>query len=150
MDSIGLRRAISALLLLLAFPVGAATPPAEPYCKRLAFDEEVPPGLTGNYEILGKDGGSAGAYAGTLRIVAVDGRYVVTRTVEGRSVKGEAWVESCSPDEFQVLRVRYAAKPKAIELACYPRFDGDNFTRASCTSMDGRGLEAWFQSHDPS
>ena len=135
-------------MILLPACTVAAAPAAEPYCKRLPFDEEVPPGLIGKYEILGKDAESGKTYSGALEIVVAKGTYVLTRTVQGQTLKGEAWAEICSPDKFQVLRARYESKPKPIDLSCYLRFDGDNFTRASCTSFDGRGLEAWYQSHD--
>jgi hypothetical protein len=107
----------------------------------------MPPGLIGKYEIVGKDSETGRTYSGALEIAVVNGTFALTRTVQGRTLKGEAWTESCSPDKFQVLRARYESKPKAIDLSCYLRFDGDNFTRASCTTFDGRGLEAWYQSH---
>lgn len=138
------------LLILLLLPAcTAGAPPArEPYCKRLPFDEEVPPGLIGKYELLGKEAGTGLTYSGALEIAVVNGTYALTRTVKGQTLKGEAWAESCSPDKFQVLRARYDSKPKPFELSCYLRFDGDNFTRASCTTFEGGGLEAWYQSHE--
>lgn len=138
------------LLLLTVSACAAAAPPApETYCKRVPFDEEVPAGLIGKYEIVGKEALSGKTYSGSLEISVVNGSYVLTRTVHNRNVKGEAWVESCSPDHFRVLRARYEARPKAIELSCYLRFDGDNFTRASCTTFGGGGLEAWYQLNEP-
>lgn len=139
------------LLLLLLLPAcacaAAATPDSEPYCKPLPFDEEVPPGLIGKYEIVGKDEATGRTYSGALAIAVVNGAYALTRTVKGRTLKGKAWVESCSPDKFQILRVRYDSKPKPIDFLCHLRFDGDNFIRTSCTTFDGRGLEAWYQNH---
>lgn len=138
------------LLLLLALPACASAGPLapEPYCKRLPFDEEVPPGVVGKYEIVGKDARTGKSYAGTLEIARGKDGYVLRRIVQEEELGGEAWAESCSPDEFQVFRARYDAKPKPIELSCYLRFDGDNFTRASCTTLEEGGLEAWYQSHD--
>lgn len=141
-------RLIALLLSLPIYAAAAAAAAAEPYCKRLPFDAETPPGLTGEYEIVGKDAPTGRAYAGTLQIALHEHVYVLTRTVQGQSLRGEAWAESCSPDKFLRLVARYEATPKPIELSCYLRFDGDNYTRASCTSADGRGLEAWFQSHE--
>lgn len=115
------------------------------FCTRLPFDEENPPGFAGRYDIVGRDGASGAAYTGTLRAETVEGKpYRLTRVVNGTTVKGEAWVEACGPDKFEVLHVRYGA---TLELSCYLRFDGDNYTRASCTAFDGKGLEAWYQDH---
>ena len=134
--------------MVLATTAVAAAPQPEPYCKRLPFDDEVPAGLIGKYDIVGRNSATAGPYSGTLRIEPGKDSYILTRTVQGRVRKGEAWVEVCSPDKFQRLMVRLDSKPRAIEFACYLRGDGDNFVRASCTTADARGLEAWFQRHD--
>ena len=135
-------------LLLLPACVAAAPPAPEPYCKRVPFDEQVPAGIIGTYEIVGKEAVTGQPYSGALKIAVVKNKYTLVRTVRGRTLKGEAWVESCSPDRFQVLRARYRSKPKVTELSCYLRFDGDNYTRASCTTFEGGGLEAWYQSHE--
>lgn len=131
------------IALLLAWPLCAA---AEPFCKRLPFDEDVPPGLVGKYDIIGKEADTGATYSGALRITPGEKAYALSREVGGRTSKGEAWAESCSPDRFLVLRARYEAQARPIELSCYLRLDGDNYTRASCTTFDGRGLEAWYQS----
>lgn len=138
------------VMLMFAFPIctAAAPPSPEPYCKQLPFDEENPPGLVGDYEIIGKEAVTGRAYTGALEITVDKDTYVLSRTVEGRILKGAAWVESCSPDRFQVLRARYDSMPEVIDLSCYLRFDGDNYTRASCTTLEGEGLEAWYQSHE--
>lgn len=120
------------------------------FCERLPFDEENPPGFAGRYDIVGRDAMTGAPYTGTLRVLTVEGKpYRLTRTIDDRTRDGDAWVEACGPDRFAVLRVRYAASPEdgaaALDLSCYLRFDGDNYTRASCTSFDGNGLEAWYQ-----
>ena len=136
-------------LVLLSVSAAAAQPAREPYCKRVPFDEQVPAGLVGKYAVVGREADTGKTYSGVLEIAVVKGTYALTRTVHGQKLKGEAWVESCSPDKFRILRATYESKPKAIELSCYLRFDGDNYTRASCTTFDGGGLEAWYQSHAP-
>lgn len=136
------------LLLLLPMCIAAAPPAPEPYCKLLPFDEEVPAGLTGTYEIVGKESGPGQSYAGVLEISVLMNAYALTRTVEGQTITGEAWVEQCSADEFLRLRARYDLDAKTLELSCYLRYDGGNYTRASCTTFEGGGLEAWFQRHD--
>ncbi|MCC2656222.1 MAG: hypothetical protein K0Q76_1330 [Panacagrimonas sp.] len=130
--------------------VAATAVHAQSFCTRLAFDEENPPGFAGRYDIIGRDAASGAAYAGTLRAETVEGKpYRLTRVVGGATLIGEAWVEACGADKFEVLRVRYPATTGAapLELSCYLRFDGDNYTRASCTSLQGPGLEAWYQDH---
>jgi hypothetical protein len=133
------------LILLLPAFAAAESPTPEPYCRRMSFDSEVPAGLIGKYEILGKEPETGQTYYGWLDISMVNESYVLRRQVKGQILIGAAWLESCSPDKFMVLKVRYDSKPKGQELSCYLRFDGDNYTRSSCTTSEGSGLEAWYQ-----
>lgn len=140
-----------ALALVILAPAASAGPgDTRYYCNRLPFDKEVPAGLLGSYDIVGKDAATGNTYSGTLQVNHGKNSYLLTRTVRGRTLKGEAWMESCGPDQFQRLMVRYESKARAIEIACYLVGDGDNFIRASCTTADGRGLEAWYQRFDVS
>lgn len=140
-------RAWGLMLGLLSFAAHAQSS----YCTPLPIDEENPPGLAGRYDIVGRESLTGAAYTGTLRVETVEGKpYRLTRAVGGTTRTGEAWVEACGPDKFEVLRVRYAAPTRkaggaTLDLSCFLRFDGDNYTRASCTSFEGKGLEAWFQ-----
>ncbi|WP_440224780.1 hypothetical protein ACQQ2N_05980 [Dokdonella sp. MW10] len=118
---------------------------AEPYCTRLAFGQDEPPGLTGHYAVIGRHATTHQPYAGTLAIETGADAFVLVRTIGSRRVEGEAWLEHCSPDRFPVLRVRYATTPTPAGMSCFLRFDGDNPTRASFTTYDGGGLEAWYQ-----
>jgi hypothetical protein len=139
------------LILVILAPVAYAEPAGtRSYCNRLPFDKEVPAALPGSYDIIGKDAATGNTYAGTLQVDPGKNSYLLTRTVRGRTLKGEAWMESCGPDQFQRLMVRYESKARAIEIACYLVGDGDNFIRASCTTPDGRGFEAWYQRYDVS
>ena len=142
-------RYLFTLFLLLPATLMAAEKEPEPYCKRLPFDEEVPAGLIGKYEIIGKSGESGQPYLGELLISIEDNAYVLRRTLGGKSVQGTAWVEGCSPDKFRVLVAQYQPGSQATTWSCYLRYDGDNYTRATCKSFNGKGLEAWYQSHDP-
>lgn len=140
-----------ALVLVILAPAAFAEPAGTRYyCNRLSFDNEVPAGLSGSYDIIGKDAATGNTYAGTLQVNPGKNSYLLTRTVRGHTLKGEAWMESCGPDQFQHLMVRYESKARAIEIACYLVGDGDNFIRASCATADGRGFEAWYQRHDVS
>jgi hypothetical protein len=132
-------------LLLLSACTTATPPTAEPYCKRLPFDAGDPPGLAGTYRIIGMEAGTTQAYSGALAIAAVKNTYILSRTINGQTLKGEAWLESCGPDRLQVLRARYDSRPKVTELYCYLRYDPDAYTRSSCTASEDGGLEAWYQ-----
>ncbi len=143
-DRVTLARRWRAACLGLACVAGT-TARAEPYCTRLAFDPDEPPGLTGHYTVIGRHATTHQPYAGTLAIETGADAFVLVRMIGGRRVEGEAWLERCSPDRFQVLTVRYATAPTPAGMSCFLRFDGDNQTRASCTTFDGGGLEAWYQ-----
>ncbi|HSC74684.1 MAG TPA: hypothetical protein VLB90_00420 [Pseudomonadales bacterium] len=138
------------LTLIIIFTICASVVEASPesFCNRQPFDSEFLAGLSGNYEIVGRESDSGKAYVGVLKIAETKNSYVLVRTVGTDTVKGEAWVELCSPDKFVVLRAHYETKPKPIELSCYLRTDGDNYNRASCTTFEGSGLEAWYQSNE--
>ena len=143
-------------LLLLAVLLGLAFLPnamaADQFCKREAYDAEFPAGLTGNYEIVGKDPETGAAYSGHLVIADGKSRYALTRTAGGVSIPGDAWMETCSADKIQFLVVRYYTRP-TTQVSCRLGMDGDNYYRATCRTRasDGRwrGLEAWFQSPTP-
>lgn len=125
----------------------ATTANAQAFCTRLPFDDENPPGFSGRYAVVGRDAATGAAYTGTMQVEQADGVFRLTRVVSGTTSKGEAWIEACSPDKFEVLRAHYSEGRTPLDLSCYLRFDGDNYTRASCTSLDGKGLEAWYQDH---
>lgn len=138
------------LAVFLALPVCAN---AAGYCTREpAIDPELPAGLVGSYELIGKDPASGGTYAGALDISDGKTVYVLTRIVNGNTVKGSAWIERCGPDKFPIILARYDTEPTPIELGCFFGTDGDNYFGVTCKSgMVGRegtpGLEAWFQQH---
>ena len=121
---------------------------ASGFCKRLPMDPEVPAGLEGSYEIVGKDPASGAAFVGTLVLDRGETVYALTRTIADGTINGDAWFESCGADDIRTLMVRYDAMP-AIEMACTLAADGGNYYRITCrTRQAGRrwqGLEAWFQ-----
>lgn len=145
-----MRQTSCVLSLFLALPACAD---AAGYCVREpAVDPELPAGLVGSYELIGKDPGSGGTYAGALEISDGKTAYVLTRVVNGRTVKGSAWIERCGPDRFPIILARYDTEPAPTELGCFFGTDGDNYFRVTCKSgLAGRdeapGLEAWFQQH---
>ena len=131
-------------LLSVALALAASAVQAQAYCQRQAFDPEVPMGLEGTYELVGKAAGKP--YAGRLVVSLGKDSYLLRRTVGGRQVHGEGWVELCSPDKFMVFKVQYPArKPEAGMFICYLRTGGDFDYRVSCTDFEGKALEAWFQ-----
>ena len=133
-----------ALLLLSPHAVTAS----RPYCERLAFDGSTLNGLGGQYDIVGQHPLGGRPYNGALRLEMGENAYIVTRTIGRRKLQGTAWLEVCGPDKYQLLRVRWNASPQSIEYVCFLRGDGDNDIRATCNTVHGRGLEAWFQRHD--
>ncbi|MFN4120189.1 hypothetical protein [Acidovorax sp.] len=134
------------LLSVLALAVAASAAHAQSYCERQAFDPELPVGLDGKYEVVGKAARTGKPYAGRLSVALGKDSYILRRTVGGRQVRGEGWIELCSPDRFMVLRVQYQTpRPEAGTFICYLRTGGDFDYRVSCTDFDGKALEAWFQ-----
>ena len=142
-----LRKAVSVLIILGTISNGVH---ATDFCKRLPMDPEVPAGLDGSYEIVGRNSASGVAYTGTLVLGIGRNSYAVTRTTDRGTVNGDAWMESCGIDKVKALIVRYYTKP-VTEMHCTFTADGDNYYRATCrTHQIGRqkfGLEAWFQNH---
>ncbi|GAA5010521.1 hypothetical protein GCM10025793_22310 [Lysobacter lycopersici] len=121
---------------------------ATSFCERMLLDPEVPAGLDGSYEIVGKDPATGAAYTGTLVLGIGKDSYAITRTTGADIVNGDAWMESCGMDKIKALVVRYYTKP-VTEMSCALDADGDNYYRATCrTHQVGQkrlGLEAWFQ-----
>lgn len=137
-------------LILLCFPLSAQ---AAGFCAReTQMDPEFPAGLIGNYELIGKDVATGKPYAGTLEIAHDQTRYLLTRTLAGKAVTGEGWIERCGADKILAFTVRYETEPDATELFCRLGNDGDNYFRITCLTRlagkkDRTGLEAWFQQH---
>lgn len=136
---------IAVLLMLLGgIPASASASGA---CKRLPLDPELPAGLAGSYEVVGKDPVTGSPYAGTLVLAHGKSNYRITRTTGGNA-NGDAWIESCGMDGIKALVGRYYTQP-VTEVSCALDADGDNYYRATCrTRQRGgqwRGLEAWFQ-----
>ena len=144
---LGVAWCCSLALLSLSCSAAAAPPTTESYCKRLPV-EDMPPSLEGRYDVVGKDFPGDSLYSGTIEVKLGESSYSLVRAIRGRSIHGAAWLEACGPDRFQRLMVRWDSRPRTIEYSCYLAGDGDNFIRASCTTADGHGLEAWFQRHD--
>ncbi|WDS35244.1 hypothetical protein [Pseudoxanthomonas sp.] len=117
-------------------------------CERLPVDPEFPAGLSGSYEIVGKDPAKGTVYTGTLTLDYGKDSYVLSRGTDGQTLHGVAWIQRCGVDKIRTLLVRYDTQP-AIEMACALQTDGDNYYRATCRTRQGGdqsgGLEAWFQ-----
>ena len=138
-------KVIAASLILLASPsVALAIDP----CRKVPHDPEFPAGLEGAYEIIGKDAVTGKAYSGQLAISSGVSAYGIARVIEGKIVKGTAWIEVCGGDKIQYLAVRYATTPEVM-ASCRIGGDGGNYYRVTCRTRTGemtwRGLESWFQ-----
>ena len=136
-----------ALLLGLCVPMCAA---AAGFCERTALDPEVPAGIDGHYEVVGKEPGSGAPFLGHAQWRLGKDSYLISRTVGQDTRDGEAWFERCGADGVEVLRLHYPSDP-AIEAVCQHVVDADNYHRFSCRSRQGTGawsgLEAWYQGH---
>ena len=136
------------LLLLMGMVGVSVSVSAADFCERMPVDPEFPAGLNGSYEILGKDPVTEVSYTGTLVLSYSKDSYKLSRTIQGRIVNGNAWIERCGVDKIETLIVRYDTEP-VIEMTCTFGTDGDNYYRTTCRARQGkhqwRGLEAWFQ-----
>lgn len=139
---------INSLLALILFAGICGSAGAADFCERLPLDPEFPAGLTGSYQIVGKQASAADAYAGTLAIGYGKNNYALTRTIHGHEIHGDGWIERCGADKITTLVVKYHAKP-ALGMQCALGADGNNYYRISCKMhQDGSqqyGIEAWFQ-----
>lgn len=134
------------IVLFLVFPSLVV---AKDFCERISFDPEFPAGIEGNYEIIGRAPSTGASYTGRLILAIEKSTYTITRSINGKPVSGEAWIEECGADKIPYLYVRYDTKPISAGN-CRLGNDGDNYYRVTCrTTINAdktwRGLEAWFQ-----
>ena len=129
---------------------------AREYCERPEkIDPELPAGLSGTYEIIGRLPNSDITYAGRVEIKEDETAYTLKRTVGGVTTIGDAWIEFCSPDKYMVLNFKYSKTPKPILGSCFLRTNGNNYYIISCytrfigTELKQRGLESMFQLQEP-
>ena len=136
---------LSLAIVFLGLPLWAN---ADDFCKRKPVDPESPPGFAGTYDVIGKDPITGTAYAGTLTIGFQKTSYSLVRAINGKVVRGEAWIEECGMDKLVVLAAHYNFK-QAVELTCALSADADNYYRMTCRTRNKEqpptGLEAWFQ-----
>ncbi|MDR7099284.1 hypothetical protein J2X04_001631 [Lysobacter niabensis] len=133
------------LMILVGAPVSCV---ASGFCERLPIDPELPAGLGGSYEVIGKDPVTGDGYTATLVLDYGKKSYALTRASQRSTVNGDAWIERCGMDRIKVLVARYYTKP-LTEVSCALAADGNNYYRTTCRTRQGgstwRGLEAWFQ-----
>ena len=133
------------LVVFLSFP---SIVQANGLCERLPLDPDVPAGLSGAYEVIGKDPRTSTPYVGTIVLANGKSSYAITRTIGKDAVHGDAWMEECGGDKIRFLVARYYTKP-ITQLSCRLGADGDNYYRTTCRTDTGtgrwRGLESWFQ-----
>lgn len=90
---------LGGILLLGASPVAAEE-------GETPQDDEWPL-IAGMYEVIGRECGADRTYSGTVTIVEDGDGFVVTRTIDGGTVKGSGRVESAGPDRTPVFRMRF-------------------------------------------
>jgi len=134
--------------LLVVFFLLPSVVQAAGLCRRLPMDPEVPAGLAGTYEIIGKDPKTGAGYVGNIVLANGKSSYAITRTIGKDAAHGDAWMEECGGDKIRFLVARYYTKP-ITHLSCRLGADGDNYYRATCRTGMGsgrwHGLESWFQ-----
>ena len=143
---------LSVVLVSLTIGLTAAVP-AGAECPRVEASEEDFPFLAGRYELVGRLPDSDVTYAGAVELAQVDGAFVVTRTVAGESVEGNAWLQNCGGAEERLsVRFRYRIANRELNQVCEIAVDSDNATRLTCktgwgerSSNDRLGVEALFQ-----
>jgi hypothetical protein len=144
------RAVLKAIFFVLCCSMMAASR-ADELCTRQKLDPELPAGLDGKYEIIGRMPDSDVTYSGTLEVGIGKTAYTLKRTVNGNIANGEAWFETCGLDEIQVLSFKYTQGKKPMEGFCFINRNGDNYMLMSCyTNYVGveskrSGLESMFQ-----
>ena len=137
---------IAACLVLLAAPLNSV---ATDICRKAPFNPELPAGLAGSYEIVGRDPVDGTAYSGHLAISAGSSGYGIARVISGKVTQGTAWIENCGQDNIRLLAARFSSSPDILAI-CTLGADGDNYYRVTCrtrtSAMSWKGLESWFQS----
>ena len=109
--------------------------------------------VLGNYIIIGKYPDSEKTYSGKMTIAEgkeTDSvRYCeVIRHINGKEIKGKAWVAKATSDQIPILRIQFTDNKKQYDGAFLIKGDLDNYARATGTfwGKDTKkpGLEAWF------
>lgn len=136
--------------LFIILCVSSTTSVASDFCKKLPINPGFPSGLGGQYEVIGRDPNTGSAYTGKLSVSYGKSSYALTRTVQGKTINGEAWAEQCGMDKILGFHARYYTKP-VTEIGCRLGNDADNYNRLTCRTRQGGknwpGLESWFQTH---
>ncbi len=105
--------------------------------------------LAGDYRLVGQRPDSGAAYVGRVSLRPHDGKFDVTRTIEGVSTKSTATIET-SAEGPAVLRSRFAVGGVGYEATYLWRSDLDNYPRLTgyVYRVHGKtkspGLEALF------
>jgi hypothetical protein len=134
---------MAAWLALFAAAASLASSERGGYCKPLPFDPEIPAGISGEYQVVGRT--SAGAsYSGTLSVKEAKSDYAVTRKVGRATVAARAKVYACGADRVRQIKLAYGPGDEKGTLWCAFQMDGGNYYRFTCAG-DGKRLEAWFQ-----
>lgn len=102
--------------------------------------------VPGRYALIGQFPDAGSVYNGTAQISARDGRFHLTKHVDGKDVTAEGQVERANPGETDVVRFRWSGHTET----CLVSADLDNYSRLTCYwEISGAGhrkpgLEAYF------
>lgn len=110
--------------------------------------------LSGEYDLIGRRPDSSSTYTGRVTLVDKDGVLQVTRTVDGKTVRGTMKFDTVGgADRIPVLRVRFRMDGREYEATYLWQSDLDNYPRLTGyiylpgNRTKSPGLEAFFPIH---
>lgn len=110
--------------------------------------------IIGEYLLIGKKIDSDQTYFGRLKIYTTAEGLKITRTINKKTIIGDAAIETALAGEANVLRMRYIENNASYESTCLIQSDLDNYARISCylyqphITTDHPGLETLFINHN--
>ncbi len=87
--------------------------------------------LSGTYVLVGRAPESSRTYTGKMLLSGGNGKFEVTRIIEGKTVKGTGRIETATGDRIKVVRVRFTEGGKKYETTYLIGSDLDNYGRLS-------------------
>ena len=106
--------------------------------------------IIGKYFLLGKAVNSHKTYFGEITLEGTKSGIKITRSINGKTIKGTAALEKTMGDNVSVLRMRFEENQIKYETTCLISSDLDNYARMTChvyepgKSTKNPGLEALF------
>ncbi len=111
--------------------------------------------LKGNYTIVGRYPESNVAYSGTLILERTTNELKMTRIIDGKKIRGRAWIAEVLADKIKVLKAEFHSDGRTYEITYLIDSDLDNYARLSglvyfkSEKTRQPGLEALFIKQEP-